>query len=297
MKCNQCPRACNVDRESAIGFCGVPWTFRVARAALHQWEEPQISGARGSGTIFFSGCNLRCVYCQNRAISRGAEGRELDGDALLDVMLRLEAAGAHNINLVTPTQYAMSLVPVLKRAKSKLHVPIVYNCGGYESLESLRALEGLIDVYLPDFKYCSTELSLRYSGAADYFEVAVAALGEMLRQTGAPQFDGEGMLTRGTVVRHLVLPGGRKDSIEVLRRLRGRFGTDAFLLSLMSQYTPAFAMDTPYPVLHRRVTAFEYDSVVDVARELGFVGNIQSRQSADACYTPDFLEDSMLPPM
>ncbi|MBQ9759802.1 MAG: radical SAM protein [Clostridia bacterium] len=293
--CDQCPRACGADRERTVGYCGVPWEFHVARAALHPWEEPQISGTRGSGTVFFCGCNLRCVYCQNRAVSRAELGRRLDAEQLLDVMLRLEAAGAHNINLVTPTQYAQQLVPVLERAKQCLHIPIVYNCGGYEGVDALRCLEGLVDIYLPDFKYVSTELSARYSGAQDYCEVATRALAEMLRQTGAPIIGADGIMTRGVIVRHLVLPSARKDSVAVLRHLAERFGTDAFLLSLMSQYTPAFAVDTPYRELHRRVTTFEYESVANEAIGLGFSGNLQARTSANAEYTPDFREESFLP--
>ena len=295
VKCNQCPRACNVDRDDATGYCGAPWEFLVARAALHHWEEPQISGTNGSGTIFFCGCNLRCVYCQNRTISRMAEGARLSEDALIEVMLRLQDAGAHNINLVTPSHYAHPLARVLARVRPSLSIPVVYNCGGYESLPALRALDGLIDIYLPDIKYYDAELSKRYSGVSDYFEVAVLALTEMLRQTGAPVTDEAGLLRRGTVVRHLVLPGSRADSIAVLGRLAELFGTDAFLLSLMSQYTPDFAMDTPYRQLYRRLTTFEYDSVLDEVRRLGFSGNLQALSSADAGYTPDFEEKSFLP--
>lgn len=295
MQCNQCPRACHADRIDTMGFCGVPWTFRVARASLHRWEEPEISGKNGSGTIFFCGCNLRCVYCQNRDISRSSAGRELSEEELIATMLRLRAAGAHNINLVTPTHYAQPLARLLEQVRPRLSVPVVYNCGGYESVEALRALEGLVDIYLPDFKYCDPTLSLRYSGAADYFEVAMAALAEMLRQTSRPVCGEDGMLLRGTVVRHLVLPGSRADSIAVLRQLAERFGTDAFLLSLMSQYTPDFAMDTPYRPLHRRLTSFEYESVLSEALRLGFSGNFQALSSADARYTPNFFEESFLP--
>ena len=293
--CRQCPRKCGADREGAMGYCLVPRAFRVARAALHPWEEPEISGMRGSGTIFFCGCNLRCVYCQNREVSRARLGIELDADALIDVMLRLQAAGAHNINLVTPTQYALQLAEVLKMAKPQLQIPIVYNSGGYESVKTLRALYGLVDIYLPDFKYYDSTLSLRYSGAEDYRTVATDALAEMLRQTGKPVFDADGMLLRGTVVRHLVLPGCRHDSVKVLCHLFDTFGRDAFLLSLMSQYTPDFAKDTPYRELHRRVTSFEYQTVLDEAERLGFGGNFQARSSADAAYTPDFYEKSFLP--
>ncbi|MBR3894307.1 MAG: radical SAM protein [Clostridia bacterium] len=285
--CTQCPRQCGIDRAQAVGFCGAPWEFRVARAALHPWEEPPISGTRGSGTVFFSGCNLRCVFCQNREISREIRGKKLDADALAAVMLSLRDKGAHNINLVTPTPYALQLIPVLEKIKPTLGIPVVYNCGGYESVDTLRALEGLVDVWLPDVKYHSPALSLRYSAAEDYYTVAETALDEMLRQAGNPQFDTDGMLSRGVIVRHLVLPGCRADSIALLKALAKKFGTDRFLLSLMSQYTPQFA-DRAYPSLCRRVTTFEYESVATVARQLGFDGYFQERDSATADYTPDF---------
>ena len=292
--CNQCPRACGLPREEArTGYCGVPWGFRVARAALHPWEEPSISGTRGSGTIFFSGCNLRCVFCQNREISHQHLGQELSPAELEKVMLRLRDDGAHNINLVTPTHYALQLAEVLERVKPQLGSPVVYNCGGYESVDTLRRLEGLVDVYLPDVKYDSNELAARYSATPDYHQVAFAALVEMLRQTGSRVFDGKGLLQRGVILRHLVLPGCRKDSISLLSALKETFGTDAFLLSLMNQYTPEFALQSPYPELHRRVTTFEYGSVLDHAERLGFEGYFQSRSSATAAFTPDFHEHTL----
>ncbi len=289
-KCNQCPRRCNVTREGeALGYCGVGNRFRVARCALHPWEEPPISGRNGSGTVFFSGCNLRCVFCQNRKISHERLGKEMTEEALLSEFLRLQAEGAHNINLVTPSHYAQQLVPLLRRAKPLLHIPVVWNSGGYELPETLRLLEGLIDIYLPDFKYCSPALSAAYSAAPDYFSVALPALREMLRQVGQPVFDPEtGLLRRGVIVRHLVLPGERRDSAAVLEALAEEFGTDRFLLSLMRQYTPDFAEDCPYPNLHRRLTTFEYRSVSDHAAELGFDGFLQDASSAVSDYTPDF---------
>lgn len=289
-ECRQCPRACGADREHTVGYCGVPWGFRVARVALHPWEEPSISGTRGSGTVFFSGCNLRCVFCQNREVSRAALGREVSEDELIRLMLRLEREGAHNINLVTPTPFARQLAALLPRARARLSIPIVYNSGGYESVETLRALDGLVDVYLPDVKYFDPEIAARYSGAGDYFSVACDALEEMLRQTGKPVFDQNGLLLRGTVVRHLVLPSHRNDSIALLGALKARFGSDAFLLSLMSQYTPDFARDCGYSNLHRRVTSFEYDAVCRAAEGLGFDGYTQARESSRASYTPDFHE-------
>jgi len=288
--CRQCPRECLIDRADRVGFCGVGLAFSIARVALHLWEEPVISGTRGSGTVFFSGCNLRCVFCQNRRISHGVEGRIVSENELEALMLRLQDEGAHNINLVTPTQYAQQLVRVLQRVKPKLRIPVVYNCGGYESVETLRELDGLVDVWLPDFKYYSSELSGKYSSAGNYFEVAIAALSEMLRQQPKAVYGEDGMLNAGVIVRHLVLPGCRGDSIEVLRQLEKRFGNRAFLLSLMNQYTPQFAVDSPYRELHRRVTTFEYDSVLRVAEELGFDGFLQGRGAATAAYTPDFSE-------
>lgn len=293
--CTQCPRGCKTDRVlGKLGFCGAPEAFLVARAALHPWEEPFLSGKRGSGTVFFCGCNLQCVFCQNREISRGKTGRTVTPHALADVMLRLRDAGAHNINLVTPSHYALQLIPVLEKLKPTLGIPVVYNCGGYEKVETLRRLEGLVDIYLPDFKYYSSELSGKYSGAPDYFEVVSEALAEMLRQQPKPTFDGEQMLTRGVVLRHLVLPGARGDSIALLNALAERFGSKAFLLSLMSQYTPEFASDCAYPALQRRLTTFEYESVLKKVEELGFEGCIQGRSSASASYTPDFYEQSFL---
>lgn len=288
--CTQCPRACAVDRSRAVGYCGVPWNFRVARVDLHHWEEPPISGTRGSGTVFFSGCNLRCVYCQNRELSCEGLGRELDADRLAAHLLELRDRGAHNINLVTPTPYARPLAELLARVKPTLGIPIVYNCGGYESVETLRLLDGLVDIYLPDVKYFSPELARRYSDAPDYFPIARAALAEMLRQTGEPRFDADGIMQGGVIVRHLVLPSHRADSIDLLRALARELGTSAFRLSLMSQYTPQFALDTPYQNLRRRVTSFEYDSVLSLALSLGFDGYFQSRSSASASFTPDFRE-------
>ena len=292
--CLQCPRQCAVDRESTLGYCLAPWHFTVSRASLHMWEEPSVSGTRGSGTIFFSGCNLRCVYCQNRDISHAAVGKLLDGNGLAALFFKLRDAGAHNINLVTPTPYAFQLADVLERVKPSLGIPIVYNCGGYESVETLKRLDGLVDVYLPDLKYFDAALAARYSDAPDYFPIALSALREMLRQAGKPQLDGDGIIGRGVIVRHLVLPSHRSDSIALLGRLATEFGTSAFLLSLMSQYTPDFAQNTPYPALHRRVTSFEYNSVLSHAQALGFDGYFQSRTAATPDFTPDFRDTGLL---
>jgi putative pyruvate formate lyase activating enzyme len=255
------------------------------------WEEPPVSGTRGSGTVFFAGCNLGCVFCQNKKISRSPSGRIYTEDELCDVMLRLESEGAHNVNLVTPTHYTESIVRVLEKVKPMLRVPVVWNSGGYESVETLRTLEGLVDVYLPDLKYFSPELSERYSSAPDYFEVAGAAVAEMYRQTGDAVFaeeDGIELIKKGVIVRHLLLPGCRKDSIRVVEALAGILPTDGVRLSLMRQFTPDFVDKEKYPELARRVTSFEYDSVVKRASELGFDGYTQAADSATAVYTHDF---------
>lgn len=289
MRCNQCPRKCNIDRDGGMrGFCGVDNEFIIARAALHPWEEPPISGKNGSGTIFFSGCNLRCVFCQNYDVSHSALGSPISEDELISTILRLQEEGAHNINFVTPSHYTHRLVRVLERVKPSLRIPVVWNSGGYESVETLRMLDGLVDIYLPDCKYFSTELSSAYSAAPNYFSVAIPALSEMCRQTGKALFDKNGMLLRGTIVRHLVLPGCRKDSIDLLHALAEEFGTELFLLSLMCQYTPDFAQHCAYKNLHRKLTTFEYQSVLDVASKLGFDGFSQDADSATAAYTPKF---------
>ncbi len=289
MYCDQCPRHCHVERgENIHGFCGVGSEFSVARVALHPWEEPPISGTNGSGTIFFCGCNLRCVFCQNRDISRGNVGEQMSAEQLRDAMLSLQERGAHNINLVTPSHYTNELAVLLASVKPQLKIPVVWNSSSYESAESLRRLDGLVDIYLPDFKYYSAQLAASYSAAPDYFDVSSNALREMLRQTGMPSIDDNGLMVRGVIVRHLILPACRTDSIDILHALHEQFGADAFLLSLMGQYTPDFAQDVPYPNLKRRLTTFEYDSVQRVANDLGFVGFSQALTSASASFTPKF---------
>jgi len=292
MGCMLCPRKCDVDRSRAVGFCGAPAELRVARAALHYFEEPPISGTRGSGTVFFSGCSLRCVYCQNRAIRAAESGRALSVAELADTFLALQKMGAHNINLVTPTHYADQIAEALQLVKDRLTVPVVYNCGGYERVETLRLLEGLVDIYLPDFKYISPQMAGNYSAAPDYAAYATAALAEMYRQTGAVSFDGEGMLRRGVVVRHLVLPGGRRDSIAVLSRIAETVPLADIRLSLMRQYTPDFCPEEAPAVLKRRVTTFEYEQVMRHAEALGFEGYFQTKEAVGKQYTPDFSQDA-----
>ena len=291
--CQNCPRKCSVDREAGErGYCGVSATVRIARSALHLWEEPIISGTRGSGTIFFAGCNLRCIYCQNYEVSHKGTGRALTSRELADRMLELQRQGAHNINLVTPTHYAPAIIQALSRIRKQLYVPVIYNCGGYESVETIDALDGLVDIYMPDLKYYSSTISRDYSGAADYFKVAKAALIRMQKQVGKPVIDENGMLARGMLVRHLVLPGCRKDSIAVMEQLARIFEPGDILLSLMSQYTPDFVPeDCPHDNLRRRITSLEYESVVNQMQKLGFEGFIQQRTSATAAYTPVFEGD------
>lgn len=288
-RCVICPRRCGVDRSGGErGVCGVPSEFTVSRIALHPWEEPPISGTRGSGTVFFAGCNLRCVFCQNRTISREGVGSVISEDDLICRMLTLQEEGAHNINLVTPTHFSQEIAKALSLVRHRLSIPVIYNTSGYERVESLSRLEGLVDAYLPDFKYYASDLSARYSGAADYRQVAQAALMEMYRQVGDFTLDEAGLLRSGILLRHLVLPGNRHDSMAVLDLVAELLPPSRIRVSIMSQYTPEFAMDCPFPELHRRVTRFEYESVVEHALSLGFTGYMQGRDSASAIYTPKF---------
>ena len=287
--CTLCPRRCGADRTAGeTGVCGVTDAFRVGRIAPHLWEEPPISGTKGSGTVFFSGCNLRCIFCQNRVISREGVGRPISEDALRDAILDLQEQGVHNINFVTPTHYTAPLAELLETLKPRLRIPVVWNCGGYESVESLRMLEGLVDIYLPDFKYLSPELSAAYSAAPDYPDRATEAVLEMYRQTGPYSENKDGLAERGLIIRHLVLPGCRNDSINLLRHIASILPVEDIRVSIMRQYTPDFARDCPHKNLHRRVTAFEYDSVTREAVSLGILGFVQSTGAASKAYTPPF---------
>lgn len=286
--CMLCPRGCGVDRRTRIGVCGQGTRIRAARAMLHCWEEPCISEHGGSGAIFFSGCTLRCCFCQNYRISQEDLGKEISQERLCDIMLELQDKGAENIDLITASHFLPSILPVLDRVKPKLHIPIVYNCGGYERAETLRMLEGYVDVYLPDLKYYSPELSAKYSGASDYFEYASGAVIEMIRQRGKPLFDKEGRLLRGVLIRHLVLPGCREDSIRLLYWMKENLPEKQWLISILSQYTP-FYRASDHPEIDRRVTSYEYDKVVDAALSLGLdLGYMQERSSAREEYTPPF---------
>lgn len=280
---------CGADRDAGErGVCSQGSSVRISRAALHFYEEPPISGTRGSGTVFFSGCSMRCVFCQNRDISRSVDtGRILTPEELSRVFLRLQEEGAHNINLVTPTHFADKIAEALRLCRPYLSIPVVYNTSGYERVETLRTLEGLVDIYMPDFKYASRELAAKYSSAPDYPKVCVKAIGEMFRQTGEYIFGDDGMLKRGTLIRHLCLPSHRADSMNVFDILAAAVPPQKVLVSLMSQYTPEF-YDGEYKELRRRITSFEYESVLSHAKALGFDGFMQGRASASAVYTPDF---------
>lgn len=288
--CILCPRKCGVERTAGqIGYCGMPAELVVARAALHMWEEPCISGTSGSGTVFFGGCNLKCVFCQNHNIAIGKTGKEITIQRLAEIFLELQQKGAANINLVTPTHYIPQIRDSLILAKKQgLTLPIVYNTGSYETTEALQLLDGLVDIYLPDLKYYSVELSNKYSHAADYFEKATLALTEMYRQTGAPVFDETtGMMKRGMIVRHLVLPGQTKDSKKVLRHLHETYGTNIYI-SIMNQYTPLPHV-ADIPELNRRVTTEEYDKIVNFALAIGIENAfIQEGETAEASFIPPF---------
>ena len=282
MICSICPRHCNVDRSVNLGFCQSPDNFRVARAALHFWEEPCISGKEGSGTVFFSGCNLKCVFCQNNEISAENKGVEISDDKLISIFENLISQGANNINLVNPTHYAKRLAKVLSRWKSP--VPIVYNSSGYEEVETLKALDGLIDIYLPDLKYIRAEKAMRYSKAADYFEKASATLLEMRRQV-EDKFDGD-IMKSGMIIRHLILPQNTNSSIAVLDFIKSNFPNT--FVSLMAQYTPCGDL-SEFPEINRKITKREYEKVVNYAFDNSFDKLfIQELSSADKSFIPKF---------
>ncbi len=285
MKCNFCPRGCNVDRAKEIGRCGVPDEILLARAAKHMWEEPPISGTRGSGTVFFSGCNLGCVYCQNYEISHEAKGKIISEERLSEIFRELENMGMHNINLVNPTHYTHKIRSVLQ--KQKPSVPVVYNSSGYERVSTLKSLDGLIDIYLPDLKYISPDRAKKYSDAENYFDFASKALTEMKRQCPENIFDVDGIMQRGMIVRHLVLPQNTNQSIKILEWIRDNLGTDT-VISLMSQYTPCGKADK-YKELTRKITKREYEKVVSAAEEMGFKSIFtQDYASASENFIPDF---------
>ncbi|MCI6435936.1 MAG: 4Fe-4S cluster-binding domain-containing protein [Clostridiales bacterium] len=280
--CLLCPRECGVNRSAGeLGFCGCPGEALVAKTMIHKWEEPALAGNGGSGAIFFGGCTLRCRYCQNAAISSRPVGKPVDAAGLRQMMEELIAQGAENIDLVTPTQYLPTILPALEK---KLPVPVVYNCGGYERVETLRQLEGKVDIYLPDLKYTDPRLAMQLSSAPYYFPRAADAIREMVRQTGPAQWQGEKLL-RGTVIRHLILPGQVENSLKALDWIGEHFRSGEVLVSLMRQYTPMGNLPAPY---NRRITDEEYDAVLSWMYLNDLEGFTQEAEAADAGFIPDF---------
>lgn len=284
MICNQCPRKCNIDRSSNLGYCKAPDNFKVARASVHYWEEPCISGKNGSGTVFFSGCNLGCVFCQNNEISHGCKGLEITDNHLIKIFESLTEQGVNNINLVNPSHYVLQLKRVLKSWKSP--VPIVYNTSAFDSVDSLKELNGLVDIYLPDFKYLRPDKAQKYSKAQEYPHVAIKALDEMRRQVPNYVFDDNAIMQKGMIIRHLILPANTNSSIEVLDYLAEHF-KDTYI-SLMAQYTPCGDLNS-YKEINRKITKREYDKVLNHALNLGFDKIfVQELESASEEFIPDF---------
>ncbi len=286
--CTLCPRRCGVDRAERAGFCGAGMQARIALVSLHPWEEPCLTGEKGAGTVFFSYCNLRCCYCQNHEISHGGKGTEVSDARLAEIFLEQQARGAATLDLVTPTHYVPQILHALSLAKEKgFHLPVVYNSSGYETVETIEALRGSVDIFLPDLKYAEKESAREYSAAPDYFPVAQAAIRQMVAQAGPVQFAEDGHMIRGVLVRHMVLPGHRHESMKLLDWLWQTFG-DTIQISLMNQYTPMYHADAHKP-LNRRLTTFEYESVVDHAMALGITHcYVQERRAASKEYVPQF---------
>lgn len=283
VNCHLCPRQCGVDRTNGeVGFCGCADQALVAKTMLHKWEEPALAGNGGSGAVFFGGCTLGCRYCQNREISGSPCGTGVDSTGLRRFFEALIAQGAENIDLVTPTHFLPTILPALS---PKLPVPVVYNCGGYERIETLRKLEGLVDIYLPDLKYAEDALAASLSGANDYFATACQAIGEMVRQTGPVQWQGD-RIVKGVIIRHLILPGQVENSLKVLDWIGDTFAPGEVLVSLMRQYTPTGGLGPP---MDRRITEDEYQAVLSWMYLNGLEGFTQEAEAADSCFIPDFL--------
>lgn len=287
--CRLCPRSCGADRTGGeTGFCRAGALPRIALASLHHWEEPCISGARGSGTVFFSRCNLACIFCQNHKISQDDQGADVSISRLAAIFLEQQDRGAHNLNLVTPTPYVPQTIEALRIARrSGFNLPVVYNTSAYETIETINALAGWVDIYLPDLKYHDNALATRYSQAPDYFDHALRAIGAMMEQTGPCVFDGDGLLRRGVLIRHLALPGHSADSRRILAAIRERFGPDTWF-SLMNQYAPQPG-SAAFPELRREITEDEYDELIEYALSLGLEnGFIQEPGAASEEYIPIF---------
>lgn len=289
VNCNICPRNCPVDRQKGeLGYCHSSNIIKVSKAALHMWEEPCISGTNGSGTVFFTGCNLSCVFCQNHNISQGGFGKEIGTLELSKIFNELQEKGAHNINLVTPTHYANEIIEALKISKKNgLTIPILYNTNSYENPSTIKALDGLIDVYLPDLKYFNDKYSIKYSNAKNYFNVASKAICEMISQVGSVAFDENGLITKGVIVRHMVLPGLLFDSKKILDYLLNKFGNSIYI-SIMSQYTPMFKAKD-FPEINKKLNIKLYDSLVEYAALIGIdQGFIQENSSSSLDFIPKF---------
>lgn len=287
--CNVCPRNCGIDRISGkVGFCKSGVTVKVAKAYGHMWEEPCISGTKGSGTVFFSNCNLRCVFCQNHDISQSRIGKEISVERLSEIFLEQQAKGYHNINLVNPTHYVPQIIAALDMAKKRgLTIPVVYNSNGYENIESIKALNGYIDVYIPDLKYFNDKYAIKYSSAPNYFNIASKVIGEMVAQVGTPVFNGDDIMIKGVIIRHLMLPGLLFDSKKVVDYIYKTFG-DSIYLSLMNQYTPMFKA-TEYAEINRPLNPDHYDSLIDYCVDLGYKNAfIQESGTSSTVYVPDF---------
>ena len=288
-KCTLCPRNCKVNRNNGQkGYCKESNELVVARAALHYWEEPCISGESGSGTVFFSGCAMGCVFCQNKNIANGTSGKTITKERLVNIFFELKEQGALNINLVTPSHYVVQIVQAIRQAKDEgFDLPFVYNCSGYEKKETIELLDGLIDIYLPDFKYYDDSVAMRYSKAKNYFEYASIALAEMVRQVGEASFDNNGIMKQGVIVRHLQLPGQIEDSKKIIHYLYSTYG-DQIFISIMNQFTPLSGLEG-YPEINRKLTTEEYDELVDYAIDLGVEhGFIQEGETASESFIPEF---------
>lgn len=292
--CELCPRKCGVDRtKGELGFCRSSEKIRIAKSSLHFWEEPCISGEKGSGTVFFSYCTLKCVYCQNFGISTQNYGRDITIDELSECFLDLQNQGANNINLVTPTHFVAQIISAIEIARKKgLVLPIVYNTSGYENVETIKMLDGYVDIFLPDLKYFDDKYAVKYSNAKDYFKTATAAIKQMYNQVGKCEFDKNGIIRKGVVVRHLMLPGLLFDTKKVLDYLYSEYGNNIYI-SIMSQYTPLSTLPCNFPELNRRINPKHYDAIIDYAVNLGIENAyIQEGTSASESFIPDFYDDN-----
>lgn len=292
--CTLCPRDCHIDRtREQKGYCRENDELVVARAALHLWEEPCLSGVSGSGTVFFSGCSLGCIYCQNYMIANGLVGKKITRKRLSEIFMELQEKGANNINLVTPSHYVPQIIQAINLAKEMgLYLPIVYNCSGYEKITTLKLLDGYINIYLPDMKYMDQNPAIKYSNCSDYFEYASKAIEEMVRQVGQPMFNANGIMTKGVIVRHLSLPGYLQDSKDIIKYLYNNYGEKIYI-SIMNQYTPMATVEK-YPEINRTITEEEYNELIDFAIDLGIVnGFVQEGETASESFIPKFNEEGV----